>query len=223
MVLKWPWCCCLVDYCVFHFCPWWLHSSNIRLHVVFWQKCCLLCSTLVANDFRLMTFLVQELSTLTKWCPVQALQELSIATQATLEDPKSCMKERKGGTAVEIRRRSLDPWRWGFQENWPVQNKLTADQEGKIFSFVARQLADFLSSNKYTDMSVQKGDPCHWSTEVSRIHWSSDTTHLRSPEEQGMTILWLDLANQCDTIPHKLVRRPWPPPCATPLGSPDPG
>jgi hypothetical protein len=38
----------------------------------------------------------------TKWNPIQGLQELPLATQATLEDHSSHLEKRKGGTTVEI-------------------------------------------------------------------------------------------------------------------------
>ncbi|RXN12199.1 reverse transcriptase [Labeo rohita] len=78
--------------------------------------------------------------------------------------------------------------------------------ESKIFfSIVAKRLSNFLLSNKYIDMSVQKGGipgvpGCLEHTGV--------VTQLISEAREGrgdLVVLWLDLTNAYSSIPHKLV------------------
>ncbi|RXN08794.1 reverse transcriptase [Labeo rohita] len=78
--------------------------------------------------------------------------------------------------------------------------------EGKIFfSIVARRMTEFLLQNEYIDIAVQKGG-------IPKVpgcieHTGVITQLIQEALEGGgdLAVLWLDLANAYESIPHKVV------------------
>ncbi len=78
--------------------------------------------------------------------------------------------------------------------------------ESKIFfSIVAKRLSNFLLSNKYIDMSVQKGG---MPGVPGCLEHTGMVTQLIREAREGrgdLAVLWLDLTNAYGSIPHMLV------------------
>ena len=74
-----------------------------------------------------------------------------------------------------------------------------------IFGLLSRRLSDFILGNGYIDTSVQKG----WVAGMPGCleHMGVLTQLLREAKEnkEDLTVLWLDLANNYGSMPHKLV------------------
>lgn len=114
------------------------------------------------------------------------------------------------------RRKIAKPWRYAEGVYIPKEERSeNIDQfrvisllsvESKIFfSIVAKRLSNFLLSNEYFDMSVQKGGilGVHGCLE----HTGVITQLIREAREgkEDLAVLWLDLTNAYSSIPHMLV------------------
>ena len=78
--------------------------------------------------------------------------------------------------------------------------------EGKIFfSIMASRLTEFVMSNQYVDISVQKGGipGVPGCIEHTSMIWEAIQRAKRS--RLSLYVVWLDLANACGSVPHQLL------------------
>ena len=78
--------------------------------------------------------------------------------------------------------------------------------EGKVFfSIMAKRMTEYMISNKYIDVSIQKGGIPGFSGCIE--HTSVISQLIRETKERrgDLTCVWLDLANAYGSIPHQLI------------------
>ncbi|XP_045174487.2 uncharacterized protein LOC123535800 [Mercenaria mercenaria] len=80
--------------------------------------------------------------------------------------------------------------------------------EGKIFfSVLARRLTTYMTTNKYVDISVQKGGIPGLSGCVEHTSALTQLLHEARINHSDLTVVWLDLANAYGSIPHELIKK----------------
>jgi hypothetical protein len=78
--------------------------------------------------------------------------------------------------------------------------------EGKIFfSLLSKRITEYLMSNNYIDISVQKGGVPGISGCLEHTSIISQLLREAKEEKGDVAIIWLDLANAYGSVPHMLV------------------
>ena len=93
-----------------------------------------------------------------------------------------------------------------LQRSEPIQTNIAAECRGEnIFSIMASRLTEFVMSNQYVDISVQKGGipGVPGCIEHTSMIWEAIQRSKRS--RLSLYVVWLDLANAYGSVPHQLL------------------
>ncbi|VDH94361.1 Hypothetical predicted protein [Mytilus galloprovincialis] len=78
--------------------------------------------------------------------------------------------------------------------------------EGKIFlAILAKRMTNYMLSNEYIDIAVQKGGVPGVSGCIEHTSVLSQIIREAKDSKGELAVVWLDLANAYGTVPHKLV------------------
>ncbi|XP_052280752.1 uncharacterized protein LOC127878274 [Dreissena polymorpha] len=155
--------------------------------------------------------------------PAEEPEKQLNATEPTLGEVKEAVKKARaasapGPNAIPYKVYKMCPlllkrlwrllkvvWRKGDTVN-QFRTISLLNLEGKIFfAILARRLTSFLTGNAYINTSVQKGGVPGFSGCIEHTSAITQLISEAKKRRKDPTVVWLDLASACGSIPHQLI------------------
>lgn len=78
--------------------------------------------------------------------------------------------------------------------------------EYKIFSVLSERMTTYMIENGYLNTSIQEGGSSGFAGCLEQMGVLSQMIYEARVEKSNLTVVWLDVANTCGSIPHNLIR-----------------